>query len=197
MSKSGAKFDIIAISAQFMDSDTVRKIGEAVNTQVQDLLSKGISPVRGERRLEKYSESYQKWILDQKNSRVNEHVSASKARAKRGEKKAAGKVARSAALALEKMHGKSVRPVNLSLTGEMRTWLRYQKKDAMTVEYGFLKGTPKDVAVRAEVHNGGTPTTAARPMIPGEGEEWAVSIVRALKEVYSARLDAIIKKSNR
>ncbi len=153
--KTTTKFDITAALDQFMDQKTTDDIGLKVNEAVQDLLSKGISPVRGERRFEGY---------------------------KNPDSYPGGK--------------KPKRPVNLYLTGEMRNWLRYRKKDEKTIEYGFLEGTPQDILARANKHQDGDPNTAARPMLPTQSEQWAVSIIRLLKDLYSARLKDIIKKSN-
>lgn len=154
--KTKVKFDITSALDSFMDKKTAQALGETVDTAVQDLLSKGLSPVRGERRLEKY----------------------------KNEDRYPGNL-------------KPKRPVNLYLSGEMRSWLKHKQKDRLTVTYGFLEGTPRDVLARADRHQHGSPSTAARPMIPETGQEWAVSIVRAIKEVVSTRLQAIIKKSNR
>lgn len=86
-------------------------------------------------------------------------------------------------------------PVNLQLSGEMLESLNFRRRGD-TVEFGFLAGTSADVLARAQAHQDGTPKMAARPMIPVAGQEWAVSVVRRFKDVYSRRLQDIIKKSN-
>ncbi len=154
--KVSVKFDMIEALDGLLDAKTVDALGSAFHEKVQGMLDQGISPVRGQRRLERYKnpESYP------------------------GNKK-------------------PKRPVNLSLSGQMRSHMDYKQKDAQTIEYGFLSGTPNEILELAGYHQDGTPNMAARPLVPTKAEEWAVSIVRTLKEIYSLRLDSIIKKSNR
>lgn len=156
MAKTRTKvhFSITTLMQNFMTDAVAREIGEAVHEEVRSLISKGQSPVRGERRFSQY------------------------------------KNRKSYPAAL-----KPAVPVNLQLSGEMLNSLNFQRRGDV-VDYGFLASTPADVMTRARAHQEGTDKMAARPMVPEAGQEWAVSVVRKLKDVYSRRLQAIIKKSN-
>jgi len=156
MAKTRTKvyFSISTLIQSFTTDAVAREIGESVREEARSLISRGQSPVRGERRFAQYKnrETYP------------------------------GKL-------------KPAVPVNLELSGDMLNSLAFQRRGD-TVDFGFLAGTPRDVMARAQAHQEGTDKMAARPMIPAAGQEWAVSIVRKLKDVYSRRLQDIIKKSN-
>lgn len=90
---------------------------------------------------------------------------------------------------------KNQRPVNLELTGEMMDAYDYRegKKDVVNVGvYGSSFAREK-----ARYHQEGTDKMAQRKLIPGDGEEWSVSIMRKLREVYSTRLKFLIRQSNK
>jgi hypothetical protein len=87
------------------------------------------------------------------------------------------------------------RPVNLNLTGEMLRYLRAWI-DGNKLYFGFrATGTPEDVLVRAKAHQEGTADMAARPMVPTDGREFAVSIQKAVNDIYVSSLRAIIRAS--
>lgn len=88
------------------------------------------------------------------------------------------------------------RPVNLKLTGEMLAGLTFKRKDANTIEVGYLRASQKRKEI-AGYHMSGTDNMAMRRTIPQEGEEWAVSIMRALRDLYGKRLETLIKRSNK
>lgn len=90
--------------------------------------------------------------------------------------------------------GKTVRPVNLRLTGEMLDELDHNYVGGDKIEVGFL--VPSEKTDIASYHNDGTDKMPKRQIIPNEGEEYTVSIMQAIKDVYSERISAIIKRSN-
>lgn len=87
------------------------------------------------------------------------------------------------------------RPVNLNLTGEMLEGLTFRQKSSSVLEVGFIKGSSERKKI-AEYHTSGTEHMAMRRVIPQEGEEWAVKIMRKLRDLYSKRLTQLIRKSN-
>lgn len=92
---------------------------------------------------------------------------------------------------------KSARPVNLNLTGAMLRAFGYRiGREKDTIEVGMIRGSASDLA-KAKAHQEGTEHMAQRRMVPGEGEEWTVSIMRKIRNVYSKRLANLIRQSNK
>ncbi len=92
---------------------------------------------------------------------------------------------------------KNQRPVNLFLTGEMLKGYWYKlsgKKD--TIEVGMTRGTAF-ANEKAKYHQEGTENMAQRKIIPSDGEEWSISIMRKLRDLYSKRLADLIRQSNK
>jgi hypothetical protein len=92
---------------------------------------------------------------------------------------------------------KNQRPVNLDLTGEMLAGYDYRlshKKD--TIEVGMVSGSAF-AKEKAQYHNEGTPNMAQRKIVPDEGEEWSVSIMRKIRDLYSRRLEFLIRQANK
>lgn len=199
------KFKIKDMINRFVDSQTKRDIGEAVVAEMKDLISKGISPVRDAGRFAPY--------------KATEHIAAAKkvakvARAvvKSGMHSAAGKRA-SAKLAqakatissakrrgypfsvMGKYPGKSVTPVNLELSGDTLTELSWAEGSGNSLLVGMVNGGKAAKIIAA--HNQGTKHMAARPVIPGDGEEFVVRIMRIIKALYAKRVSAIIGSSNK
>jgi hypothetical protein len=91
---------------------------------------------------------------------------------------------------------KTVRPVNLKATGEMLEGYGARRKDGSTIEVGMVKGSAKRKEI-AGYHNEGAGKLPARPIVPGEGEEFAVSIMRKIRDLYGERLRKLIAQSNK
>lgn len=91
---------------------------------------------------------------------------------------------------------KSARPVNLKLSGDMLRGFgfRVSGKDAVVV--GMVGGSSFDKE-KAAYHQAGTPTMAQRKIVPDEGEEWSVSIMRKIRDVYGKRLENLIRQANK
>lgn len=91
---------------------------------------------------------------------------------------------------------KTVRPVNLHLSGEMLDGYGFRHKNSTTLEIGMVSGSKERKEI-AGYHQAGTRRMPARPLVPGENEEWAVSIMRAIRDVYGKRLRQLIERSNK
>lgn len=90
---------------------------------------------------------------------------------------------------------KPARPVNLKLNGDMLDNYDYDVQGDGTVRVGMVGGDTKAREI-ATYHNDGTPNMAQRKIVPGRGETWATSIMRAISDAYSKRLAKLIRQSN-
>lgn len=91
---------------------------------------------------------------------------------------------------------KSARPVNLNLTGEMLKGYSFRPVlSNQSLLVGMVKGSVgrKDIA---EFHNAGTEHMAMRRFIPQDDEEFAVRIMRKIRDLYGERLRKLISQSN-
>lgn len=91
---------------------------------------------------------------------------------------------------------KPARPVNLQLSGELFEAFDYRKKGKLSIESGIIKGSRRLKEI-ARAHQAGTPNMAQRRMFPGKGEEYAVTIMREIRKIYTKRLRELIRKSNK
>ncbi len=91
---------------------------------------------------------------------------------------------------------KPARPVNLELSGDMLKGYDYRITTDDTIEVGMVGGSAFDKE-KAQYHNDGTPNMAQRKLVPGDGEEWSVSIMRSIRDLYGKRLEEIIRQSNK
>jgi hypothetical protein len=179
-------------------------VNQELSSNLADVVIKGIlehtaiglSPVRGFGRFVGYKAQEEAKKL----KKIATHLS-------RANNKAAASSARSEAKSSARGYpssvqgrfpDKKVRPVNLRLTGTMLADLSYLlNRTAQKVTIGIFKGKSK---LKAETHNEGTqePNVPTRQFLPTtQGQEFTVSIMRAIKEVYRKRLNSIIEESNK
>lgn len=91
---------------------------------------------------------------------------------------------------------KDARPVNLFLSGDMLDAYDYRAGKRDSIDVGVIKGSPA-VRERAQAHNDGEGHLPQRRIVPGQGEKWAVSIMRRISDVWSRRLGELIRQSNK
>ncbi len=91
---------------------------------------------------------------------------------------------------------KEARPVNLNLTGDMLRGYGYRLTEKDTIEVGMVRGSQFDKE-KAQFHQDGTANMAQRKIVPDAGEEWSVSIMRKIRDVYGKRLADLIRQSNK
>jgi hypothetical protein len=92
---------------------------------------------------------------------------------------------------------KDARPVNLYLSGEMLDkGYGFRRKGNESIEIGMVKGSEKRKKI-AGYHNEGTDDMAMRRFIPQEGEEYAVRVMRVIRDQFSQRLQKLISRSNK
>lgn len=144
-------FQLTEMVDGFVTDDLANEIGETLKEGVVDALSKGISPVEGARRFEKYKDP---------------DIYPGKKKPKR--------------------------PVNLYLSGALYSSFSFFRRGSQVV-FGIFD---KKVAEYAEAHQEGTKHMAQRQILPGPGEQFQVSILRKVLAIYTAKMSAMINKSN-
>lgn len=191
--KTTVRFDILEYIDRFVDGTLANAIGNTVVDESRALIDSGQSPVQGYGRFERYSPRYVSWIKNDKKKRgktaaavVRSHAPASKSRtakAKKAKKEA-------------ERHGKQVRPVNLYLSGEMLDDGYGFEVRGESVFVGMVRGSAAKKEI-ASYHNDGTDRLPQRRIVPGAGEQWAISIMRAIRDLYGERMKKIIRDSSK
>jgi hypothetical protein len=94
------------------------------------------------------------------------------------------------------IYGKKVRPVNLTLSGDMLGSIYHKLLDKTTLEIGI--DDPVQVK-KAEAHNEGLhPDVPIRKFLPTwDGEVFIVSIQRRILDIVRQRISDMIKTSNK
>jgi len=100
---------------------------------------------------------------------------------------------------LGKENNKSVRPVNLTLTGSMLS--NYDARpgeDTFEITLGIHSDAPEFDRLKASVHNTGNKTTPRRPFVPLAGESFTRKITLEIRKLFAYCLDqAINRRKNR
>lgn len=91
---------------------------------------------------------------------------------------------------------KTARPVNLKLTGEMYDGLSHRRKTETSILVGMVQGSDERKEI-AGYHNAGASPVPMRRFIPQRGEEFVVSIMRLIRQIYRERMNDLIARSNR
>jgi hypothetical protein len=161
--------------------DEFSKSGAAkhIRKDILDDLSAGVSPVEGEK-WKKYSESYKSVIRGQKTFR------------KKGGKVFVKNEPDEAFLAIARLFGKSIAPVNLKLSGELWKSLKVniQQSKIIIAFTDFL----------AEIHNnlGAGKSRTIRKLLPTEaGEKLNSRIMQGIIERLQIAVDTVVKRINR
>lgn len=95
---------------------------------------------------------------------------------------------------------KSKRPVSLWLSGVMLSWYKAVKVNGTRFRLGIPTNAPEDVKVRAIANNEGTTNDqgqvaiAARRFIPKPGENFNISVLRKIKNLYAKRIKTLLLK---
>lgn len=97
----------------------------------------------------------------------------------------------------ENIDGKSTRPVNMELTGDMLNDLDFRSAGKGKIEVGVMGDSFSEL--KSRVHNTGERRDIPqRKFIPfEEGDEFAARIQKLIRDIHQKRLNGIIKKSNR
>lgn len=93
---------------------------------------------------------------------------------------------------------KTKRPVSLNLTGQMLAFYKSEKVSGNTMSIGISRRAPQEVKDKALANNVGTVNSegevaiAARRFVPLRGENFNVSVVRKIKNLYAKRIKALL-----
>jgi len=90
--------------------------------------------------------------------------------------------------------GKKVTPVNLNVTGKMLALFGYRIKNDV-IEVGYTEAGEHDDLPK--YHQAGSGNMPSRPTVPQSGEEWTITIMRAIRDAYGARLEKLIRQANK
>ena len=153
-----------------ISTQTTVYIANDTKEQVLSFIKKGISPVEGFGRYEKYSDSYK----DQIQGKVSFRTFKNPKRVVALEPLQADKI---------KFAGKKIRPVNLKLSGKLHKSLE-SKVSKSGVRIVFKNKV-------AKYHNNGTDKMPRRAMLPKKGEE----LSRRIQKKMQKKIEQIIKKN--
>lgn len=95
---------------------------------------------------------------------------------------------------LGKEHGKTVRPVNLKLSGDFLSHLTSKvvsRGTQTTTEVGFYDSLSK---LKEQGHRDGANGQKERPIIPISGERFSATVRKAVADVYRSRVSALARK---
>jgi hypothetical protein len=165
-------------------------IARRIRNMMINLISVGLSPIRGRKRFEGYRGSYRAQIAG--TAKKAKKLAKKRKASKEELKKTGGYV-----WVKGRKVSKNLRPVNLKLTGDMLANLKYwveRDKTGWSANVGYTKKSEK---LKEEGHRkGGTDkypnTQGVRPTIPqaDQGEEFAIKI----RDVYLKFFDDSIEK---
>lgn len=207
MAKVTVKIDATEAIKVIAKAGVQREIGKTVVKAMKEFIEAGRSPIAGGSRFVGYKAvEGQKTLRAISKSIRNQAKSDSATKAQKAQLRTVNKSIKKQTDELKKkgypyskmeeFPDKKVRPVNLALTGDMIRALTFTIL-SRGVEIGIKD---KKQALKAETHNDGTQPgrVPRRQFIPNvQGQEFAISIMRQIKEIYSKALNAAIEKSNK
>lgn len=188
------KLDPRLKSAKTMfDKRFQERVGLQTVLMMREMIAIGLSPVKGFGRFVAYSA--------QRKANDVKTFAATQAKNKQGfYRKLSSKTAKSSSLypnsVRSKYPGKQTRPVNLSLEGSFVETINFDASDGK-VEVGHIDASQRTRNL-FEAHNEGLNTKMQVPQrkyLPNKrGDDFVVSIMRMIKDLYQQRIKQIIKK---
>lgn len=205
----------LAGSKPFLLTSDLEDIGKAIVSMAKQMIESGQSPVRDFGRFEAYQaqrtgavkkikslESQKKKSIKAFKNKKNEQSikSLHYLSARLSKKNIEQTKAKNYPYSVQKKYpGKKVRPVNLELSGDMLKMFTFDVVGKNQVNVGMIHADGKILTI-AIAHNEG-PTNGAFPqrkfIASKEGEDYAVSIQREVKALFSAAIDRVISESNK
>lgn len=88
---------------------------------------------------------------------------------------------------------KPATPVNLFLSGDMLKHYTGHQLNEKSMGIGYASGTPQNIKDRAEGNNIGANKIPARRHVPLSGEEFTISVMRKIKDVFARRIAELFK----
>ena len=90
---------------------------------------------------------------------------------------------------------KPKRPVNLSLSGDMlREYGAQQGNGGASLFVGIVDSASESIKNRAIGNNYGTSGAPARRIVPAPGEQFKVSVIQALREVFARAIERRLRR---
>lgn len=181
------------------DRRITQGLERVIRDAIKPMLKSGQSPVRGEGRFVAYA-------AQRKSKEIKDKIKKMKAQGagRMALKKERDKIKRLEEtlypLSVRGKHpNKTVRPVNLWLSGEMQRHFRprvEKKNDKPLWFVGLSPSAPKKVKDRWEGNQGGHPHIPPRLIIPSpkKGEGFVTSIQRAIKRVFADEVKRLLGK---
>jgi len=159
--------------AKIVNKSFAKKLGISVDTKVKEFISKGLSPVKSEKRFAGYRATRAGTGLSRKEARAAEKNLYPNN--------------------LDQRFNKKKRPVNLSVTGSFLKEITHQKTK-FGIKYGLIKGTAKHKDM-FETHNDGEHKhVPQRKFIPNQvGDSWKPTITRLVRELFRMRILKLLK----
>lgn len=208
-SNTTVNFDALETMKDLNSEVNTRDIGVQIVEEIKKLIAAGISPVTGERfdaykavnGLRASKKAISKARSDQRKHAESGHLH-------NFDKAVIAEIeAKSKALSQlqgypysvkKKFPDKTITPVNLYLSGKMLEFLITYNNDNQSLKIGISESAPENIKTISEAHNEG-PTNDAFPQrrfIPtDDGEEFTISIMRKLLDLYTESLSNILEAS--
>ena len=199
--KVKTKFAIIKYLDEIINDRSAKNIGDHIVNKSKSFISKGISPVRKERKFKQYAsvrsisthKKVQKNLTGERKKALSERIKKIES-----EKYPMDKQTQ------KKYPGKKKQPVNLTLSGNLlsyfKSWIE-KVKGRKVIKVGIDSDAPEKIKKIAEAHNDGTlveKNVPKRSFVPNKkGEKYIKSIQTDINDMIAARVNEIIKKSNK
>lgn len=168
-----------------------KAVGSAVVSMMKEMIAQGLSPVKGFGRFEGYAA--------QRQANEVKRFAVTQAKGAQGfYRKLSKQTLKSSRLypnsVKKKYPDKQLRPINLKLSGDFLDTIRHDatNKKAIIGHIGVSKGSKVDLMFQS--HNEGlNKHVPMRKYLPnGPGENFVVSIQRAIKDIYMKTLKSIL-----
>lgn len=189
------------IRENFSSRQLVSKVKKlAIDALIVPTIKKGISPVSGKRGFAPYKgvAGAKKEIKTNKIDMTNMSNSEKK-RARKENKHIKSQAQKNIYpySVMDEYPNKKIRPVNLTLSGEMLSYYSCaETENPMVIEVGFLDSAPEEVIAKAITNNNGLNGVPERRMVPLPGEKFTAKITLVIKGIFAQILGQAIKRRN-
>lgn len=166
--------DLERIGRDALTPAIAAKIGRDVIKEMQEMIAVGLSPIRGKGRFAAY--------------KATSGVSG------KGKNRLKGIQNKYPLNQRKNFPTKGLRPVNLKLSGDFLRALKSRVLRSVkgpNIEIGFFDSKE---AVKEQGHREGANGQPKRPIIPEEGEEFAVRVVRQIEEVVNEAIQKYVDR---
>lgn len=192
---------------QFVNFNFAQRLADVAIKEMKKYVAAGRSPVEGVGRFPEYKAVGRVKEQRKRAKAIGSWAKKASASSKRGVQRSASTARKKIGVikksgypysVMDDYPSKKIRPVNLFLSGKMLRdigWARNVAKRSVTI--GIFKGLSKK---KAMTHNEGTqaPRVPQRKFMPtGKGDDFIISIRRALKAIVTERLAELIENARK